>query len=92
MIVLKEKLCIDPDVLASDIEEEAVLLQLRTKLYYTLNTTGFRIWQSLKNGSTIGETIAMIQEEYNISPEKAQESVENITEQFIEEKLMTIAP
>lgn len=90
MIALNDKIKPDPDVVVTELDDkEAVLLHLGTKMYYTLNETGIRIWQLLSEGHSISETSETIHNEYDIMSDAAQKSVLNITQELIAQKLVT---
>ena len=90
MITLNDKIEPDPDVVVTELDDnEAVLLHLGTKMYYTLNETGIRIWQLLSEGHSIGEATDTIHHEYDILLEAAQESVFKLTQDLIAEKLVS---
>ena len=82
----------DPEVVITELEEdkEAVLLHLGTKAYFTLNDTGLRIWQMLSSGLTPGEICKKLPEEFDVSSEKAKESVINLINELITEKLVRV--
>ncbi len=89
MIELNQKVKPDPDVVITELEnKEAVLLHLGSKNYFTLNETGLRIWQMLSSGLTPVEISERLQEEYDVTPEKAKESVLNLIGELINEKLV----
>ena len=91
MIKLNVSVQLDPDVVVTELDNnEAVLLHLGTKMYYTLNETGIRIWQLLSKGHTIGETCETIYNEYDMLPDAAQKSVLNLTQELIAEKLIRV--
>ncbi len=92
MIKLDQRIKPDPDVVVTELEEgkEAVLLHLGTKNYFTLNETGLFIWQMLSNNITPGEMCDTLPEKFDVSPEKAKESVLNLIEALINEKLVKI--
>jgi hypothetical protein len=90
MITLKDKIKSDPDVVVTELDDkEAVLLHLGTKMYYTLNETGIRIWQLLSEGHSISEACETIHNDYEILPDAAQKSVLRLTQELIAEKLVT---
>ena len=90
MLTLNDKIKPDPDVVVTELDDkEAVLLHLGTKMYFTLNETGIRIWQLLSEGHSIGEASETIHNEYDILPDAAQKSVLNLTQELIAEKLVT---
>jgi hypothetical protein len=79
----------DSDLVVTDLEnKEAVILNLKTNLYYTLNEIGFRIWQMADNGFTVAEMSQKLHEEYEVMLEKAEESVANLIDDLRKEKLV----
>ncbi len=90
MLTLNDKIKPDPDVVVTELDDkEAVLLHLGTKMYYTLNETGIRIWQLLSEGHSISEASETIYNEYDITPDAVQKSVLNITQDLIAQELVT---
>ena len=56
MLTLEQRVRPHPEVVDTTLDEgEVVLLHLESKTYYSLNLTGQRIWQGLKNGLTLME-------------------------------------
>ena len=89
MLELNHKLKPSPDVVVTELEnKEAVLLHLGTKMYFGLNEAGLLIWQMLSGNLTIEETSERLQWEFDITPEKAEESVINLINELITEKLV----
>ena len=66
---------------------EVVLLHLESKTYYSLNPTGERIWQGLKEGLSFGEISRTLQEEFDVDPEVADKSVLDLVNELCEQKL-----
>jgi coenzyme PQQ synthesis protein D (PqqD) len=61
-----------PDALAATLSDGAVLLNLRTKRYYSLNETGTRIWQLLLQGRTEEEIVQALTTEYDVHTDVAR--------------------
>ena len=61
------------DALAATLSDGAVLLNLRTKRYYSLNDTGTRIWQLLVEGRAEDEIIGEITREYDVEAALARD-------------------
>ena len=79
----------DPEVVFTDMGgKEAVLLHLDTKKYYSLNQTGLRIWQMLGEGKTPADIVDQLQAEFDVTPERARESVISLMNELITEKLL----
>ena len=91
MIQLNQHVTPDPEVVITELEgKEAVLLHLGTKMYFTLNETGLRIWQMLNSGLTPGEISERLLREFDVSPEKAKESILNLIHELMTERLVKV--
>ena len=61
---LAERFRPHPEVVDTELEEqEVVLLHLESMRYYSLNLTGMRIWQGLKQGLSLQEISRRLQAE-----------------------------
>ncbi len=88
---LNNRVKADSEVICTELDDkEAVLLHLGTKAYFTLNPTGLRIWQMLSDNLTLGEICEKLQGEFDVSPEKAEESVLRLIGELIKEKLIKV--
>ena len=59
-----------PDVLFSEVQGEAVLLNVKTGIYFGLNQVGTNVWTSLKKSITSGALQEQLVEQYDASPEQ----------------------
>jgi Coenzyme PQQ synthesis protein D (PqqD) len=66
---------------------EVVLLHLESKFYYSLNPTGERIWQGLKEGLSLREISHRLQEEFEVAADQADRSVIDLVTELCEQKL-----
>ncbi len=91
MLNLDCKIIPETEVVITELEgKEAVLLHLGTKAYFTLNETGLYIWQMLSKELTAREICKELPEKFDVSPEKAEESVRNLIGDLINEKLVRV--
>jgi hypothetical protein len=91
MLTLDQKVRIHPQVVDTKLdEEEVVLLHLEGKVYYSLNLTGERIWQGLKEGLSLNEISRRLQEEFEVDVDRADSSVLNLVNELSEQKLVEI--
>ncbi len=59
-----------PDVVSTKLDDdEAVLLHLKTKQYFSLNETGTRIWELLEGGARPPAILAALEAEYEGDPD-----------------------
>jgi Coenzyme PQQ synthesis protein D (PqqD) len=66
---------------------EVVLLHLESKMYYSLNPTGERIWQGLKEGLSLGEISRRLQVEFDVDAAEADRSVIDLVNELCEQRL-----
>jgi hypothetical protein len=67
------------DVVYTDFQGTGgILVDLNSKQYYQLNETGSLIWRSLEKGRTVDDIVSEMRTIYEISPEHAKASVENL--------------
>lgn len=71
-------------------EGEVVLLHLESKAYYSLNLTGERIWQGLKQGLALRDISQRLQQEFEVDAEKADRSVVELVDELSQQKLVQV--
>lgn len=57
---------------------EAVLVDLNTKRYYTLNETAMLVWRGLEAGKTTTEIARDVCDRYDVTEEHATASIERL--------------
>ena len=75
----------NPEIIYTELENgEAVLLNMDTTNYFSLNQTGTRIWSLMGDGHRLGEIAVQLAEKYDITPERAEQSVLNLAGELVE--------
>ena len=86
--MLDDKIRPHPEVVDTKLDEgEVVLLHLETKTYYSLNPTGERIWQGVKDGVSLREISRRLQEEFDVDEANANGSVLDLVKELCEQEL-----
>ena len=67
---------------------EGVLVDLDTKKYFQLNETAMFVWRRLEGGKGVEEIASELAEEYDVTPERAAESVRRLLENLRSFKLV----
>jgi len=79
----------DPDVVDTALDEgEIALLHLGSKMYYSLNGTGARIWSGLKQGLSVDAMCHRLEEEFGLDPEHAERSVAAFVDELLRHRLI----
>ena len=74
--------------LYSEIDDEAVILDLNSGVYYGLNDVGVDIWRWLQEAQSKEQILSLLLDEYEVSRQQAEEDVEAIFTQFLETGLI----
>ena len=77
-----------PNVVSTTLDQEAVLLDLDTRRYYSLNETGARIWELLADDQSLDAIAEAITTEWDVSEENARAHVERLLSELEEEGLV----
>jgi hypothetical protein len=74
---------ISPHVLAQEVGEEIVLLDLNSDTYFGLDATGSRIWRLVKEGKDLDEICEALFNEYDASREDLERDTALLTQELI---------
>jgi hypothetical protein len=61
--------------MSREVDDETVLLDLKSGHYFGLDGVGKRIWESVEAGQSLRETVAHIVAEYDVSEDQAATDV-----------------
>lgn len=67
---------------------EGVLVDLDAKRYYQLNETAMFIWSLLEKGQTAAQIISELTRVYDVTPEHASRSLENLLQNLRTRRLV----
>lgn len=77
-----------PDALFATLSDGAVVLDIQTKKYFSLNETGARVWALIREGLHTDGIISVLLEEYDVTRGAAEEAVTTLVESLAAEKLI----
>lgn len=78
----------DPEVVETVLEDGAVLLNLKTGFYYSLNNVGYRIWQIIDDAKNLDDILDKLMAEYQGEDGIIRSSVPNFLEELKQEALV----
>jgi hypothetical protein len=88
---LTGKVVIPTQVMARQVGDETVILDLASGTYFGLDPVGARIWQLLGEGKTLAEICQMMLEEYEVEREQLETDVLRLTGELLERGLVVQA-
>lgn len=74
----------------SELDGEAILLNLDNGFYYTLNPVGCEVWKLMDGCRTLTEISTEIQAQYDVERKQLQEDVCSLFQQLQQEDLIGI--
>ena len=77
-----------PEVVAETIEDEVIVIHLKTGTYYSLVKAGAAVWQLLEAGASPEEAATALQSRYAGDPELISRSVSELVNALVAEKLV----
>jgi Coenzyme PQQ synthesis protein D (PqqD) len=90
MTTLDSTVKVADDVICQEMDDEAVLLNMRTEIYFGLNAMGTRIWALLKSDAQIRTVAQALLDEYDIGADDVQRNLLDFVEQLHSKGLITI--
>jgi len=72
------------------INDEAVILDLKSGVYYSLNEVGSRIWDLCNGTNNLNDITKIICEEFEVEEDTASKDVLEILNDFLQERLLKI--
>src|SRR4051812_1652321 len=85
-----KRVAVPPDVLCNVIDGEAVILNLNTESYFSLDELGTRMWQVLNSSDSIQAACESLLSEYDVDREQLQGDVDALVEQLKEHGLVDV--
>ena len=77
------------DVTLTELQNgEAVLLNLRTWKYYSLNETGVHVWKQAADGAPLSDIATSMSEQWEVTTDEAVSAVTRLLKDLVDEKLI----
>ena len=80
----------EAEVTGEVFDGEAIILNLATGAYYSIDRTGCLIWTLITGGHSLEETVIAILSRYDVEPERARTDIERVAGDLVREKLVRI--
>ncbi len=91
-VSLRDRLLIGEHVLFRQLDDEAVLLDLKSGTYFGLNDVGARAWQLICEHGDLSLVLEVLQEEYAAKPEIVERDLLALAGQLVGQKLADVKP
>ena len=90
MPTLDSRVKVNPDVLFQDLHGEAVLLDLKSGIYFGLDSVGTRIWQLFAEYDSLSDIARVIKTEYDVAEDNCAADLIALVAELERHGLLTI--
>lgn len=92
MVTAETRLRINDDEIAAEvIDSEAVLINLATGTYYTMEGTGGDVWSLVERGLSLAEMSRLLAERYGVAADVVAADLQHLAAELLEEGLVRLA-
>jgi hypothetical protein len=86
-ISFSDKLSPSPDTLINLVDQESVLLDLKSEQYFGLNDSATEMWSALMAARTIEGACEKLLTLYDVDPERLRQDLESFVQKLVERGL-----
>ena len=87
-MLLDDTFDIPVHVVARQVEEDLVLLDLESGIYFALDPVGARIWALVADGASLAATRDTMLEEFNVETEQLEQDIRALISELEQRKLI----
>lgn len=89
-IAMDQMICRRKDLVASQMDDEIVMLDMESGQYFGMNPIASAIWEKLEQPITLFELCEKLMVEFEVEPEQCKNDVSQFVEQLVENKLLEV--
>jgi hypothetical protein len=79
-----------PDVMFRTVDDESVLLDLKSETYLGLDPVGTRMWTLLTRSGSIQEAYEALLREYDVDPDRLRADLEDFVQKLVANDLVQV--
>ena len=91
MATLTSRVKVNDDVLFQELQGEAVLLNLKSGVYFGLDPVGTRIWQLFAEHQVLGDVAKAVVAEYDVTEDKCSEDLLKLVDDLAKQELVSVS-
>jgi hypothetical protein len=89
-ISTNSRIVVSEDQVSCDLSGEAAILNLKSGVYFGLNTVGASIWKLIQEPRSVKEIQNAVQEEYKVEPDQCERDVLELLQELSNHELIKI--
>jgi hypothetical protein len=79
------------DVAAKLFEGEAIIMNLKTGMYFSADRVGAAVWELVEAGCSLGSIATLLAERFEVSAAQAMEDLGRLSQQMLDEGLVVVS-
>lgn len=88
-ITIESRIKLSDEVLFQELEGDAVLLDMKSGVYFGLDRVGTRMWQLMSDTQPLSAVVAAVVSEFDVAEERCAEDVLALARKLAEQGLLT---
>jgi len=89
-VAFEDRVQVPADVLLSELDGEAVLLNLKTETYFGLDEIGTRMWTLATTADSIQAAYETLKNEYEVDPNQLRDDLATLLDTLLEHGLLEV--
>ena len=91
MATLASRVRVNDDVLFQELQGEAVLLNLKSGVYFGLDPVGTRIWKLFAEHEVLSEVAQAVVAEYDVAEDRCSEDLLKLVDDLEKQELVSVS-
>jgi hypothetical protein len=75
-----------------ELSGDAVILHLKSSIYYGLNPVGARVWTLIQEAKTVGSVLDTLLEEFDVAPDRCEADLLELLKELQSRELIEVEP
>lgn len=81
---------VSPDCVSCPVEDGIAILDLKSNIYYSLDTVGVSIWDRMSTPASLDDLTRTVSSEYDVSPEVCRGDIEDLLKDMLQHGLIQV--
>lgn len=91
MVSFSQRVAVPDDVLIREVRDEALLLNLKTEVFLSLDAVGASMWRVLTDAPTIQTAYETLLNEYDVDPDRLRHDLTALIDDLLRQGLITLS-